>query len=187
MADAGALDVDMGEGAVRLERMADRHVEPLRGACARDLEIWNIYPVSWHGVHFERTLAESARLTECGARVPFVIVWNGEVVGMTCYLGPDPANGVVEIGGTYIEPSVRGTGVNSIMKRLMIERAFGAGFARIEWRVDTRNARSLAAVAKLGATREGTLRRNRITWTGHVRDTAVFGLLKDEWSESHKG
>jgi len=63
----------------------------------------------------------------------------------------------------------------------MIDRAFACGFTRIEIRVDTRNSRSMAAVLKLGATHEGTLRRNRITWTGYVRDTAIFGLLKDEW------
>ena len=40
----------------------------------------------------------------------------------------------------------------------------------------------MAAVLKLGATHEGTLRKNRITWTGYVRDTAVFGLLREEWT-----
>jgi RimJ/RimL family protein N-acetyltransferase len=67
------------------------------------------------------------------------------------------------------------------MKKLMIDHAFACGFTRIEFRVDTRNKRSMAAVLKLGAKHEGTLRRNRITWTGYVRDTAVFGLLEEEW------
>ncbi|MET0370472.1 MAG: GNAT family protein [Sphingobium sp.] len=181
MADAQALVASLREGQVRLELLAEHHVEPLRAACARDPDIWDIYPVSWHGAHFDAAMAETARFHGEGARVPFAVVQGGAVVGMTNYLNPDAANGVVEIGGTYIEPAVRGTGVNGAMKRLMIGHAYACGFNRIEWRVDTRNARSMAAVLKLGATHEGTLRRNRVTWTGYVRDTAVFGLLRAEW------
>ena len=60
-------------------------------------------------------------------------------------------------------------------------RAFACGFRRVEFRVDARNARSQAAMAKLGAVREGVLRADRITWTGHVRDTVLFSLLAAEW------
>ena len=102
------------------------------------------------------------------------------VVGMTNYINPDE-HGVVEIGGTYITPSVRGSGFNDVMKKLLIDHAFENGFRKVEFRVDTRNKRSMAAVLKLGAKQEGILRKNRITWTGYVRDTAVFGLLKEEW------
>jgi len=105
-----------------------------------------------------------------------------KLVGMTNYINPDQ-HGVVEIGGTYIAPSVRATGFNNVMKKLMIDHAFYCGFTRIEFRVDSRNKRSMAAVLKLGATHEGTLRKNRITWTGYTRDTAVFGLLKKEWED----
>jgi RimJ/RimL family protein N-acetyltransferase len=104
------------------------------------------------------------------------------VVGLTCYIAPDPANHALEIGSTYIQPSVRATGLNGVMKRLMIGHAFACGFTRIELRVDTRNRRSMAAVRKLGAVHEGTLRKNRVTWTGYVRDTAIFGLLREDWT-----
>jgi RimJ/RimL family protein N-acetyltransferase len=76
---------------------------------------------------------------------------------------------------------LRGTGLNRRIKDMMLKRAFGAGIRRVEFRVDARNARSQAAMAKLGATREGLLRADRITWTGHVRDTVLFAILKDEW------
>ncbi len=66
-------------------------------------------------------------------------------------------------------------------KRLLIGHALSQGFQRIEFRVDARNLRSQAAVEKLGATREGLLRRNRKIWTGYVRDTACFSILADEW------
>ena len=65
----------------------------------------------------------------------------------------------------------------------MIRRAIDCGFRRIEFRVDRRNARSQAAMAKLGAVREGVIRAERITWTGHVRDTVLFSILAGEWSD----
>ena len=55
------------------------------------------------------------------------------------------------------------------------------GFRRIEFRVDARNKRS-AAVLKLGAKLDGTLRQDIVTCTGHVRDTHVFGLLQEDWN-----
>jgi len=105
------------------------------------------------------------------------------MVGMTSYLGIDEPNHVLEIGRTYFAPRARGTGFNGRVKRLMLDRAFDEGFTRVEFRIDTRNSRSMAAVEKLGAVREGRLRRNRITWTGHVRDTAIYSVLADEWRE----
>lgn len=57
----------------------------------------------------------------------------------------------------------------------------------MEFRVDARNARSQAAVLKLGAVREGMLRQHLVTWTGHVRDSVVFSILRDEWPRVREG
>ena len=65
--------------------------------------------------------------------------------------------------------------------RQRLDHRQACGFRRVEFRVDARNARSQAAMAKLGATREGVLRADRITWTGHVRDTVLFSILAEEW------
>ncbi|WP_017672314.1 GNAT family protein [Blastomonas sp. AAP53] len=174
-----ALETLLEDGDVRLEPLAARHIEPLRAACARDHDIWQIYPVSMLGEHFDPSMAQYRAYP---GWVRFAVLHHGEVVGMTSYISPDLPNRALEIGGTYIEPSVRGpNGINRTMKRLMIDHAFACGFERIEFRVDSRNLRSRAAVLKLGTQQEGILRRNRITWTGHVRDTYVFSLLKDEW------
>jgi RimJ/RimL family protein N-acetyltransferase len=62
-----------------------------------------------------------------------------------------------------------------------LRRAFACGIRRVEFRVDRRNLRSQAAMKKLGAVREGVLRADRITWTGHVRDTVLFAILKEEY------
>lgn len=173
-----ALSVVLEDPLVRLEPLAAHHIEPLRAACARDREIWEIYPFSMLDDQFEAAMERFHRTSNW---VRFAVLHQGKIIGMTNYINPDAVNKVVEIGGTYIEPAARGTGVNDSMKRLMIDRAFASGFTKIEFRVDGRNTRSQAAVLKLGAMREGVLRKNRITWTGYVRDTHVFGLLRDEW------
>ena len=88
---------------------------------------------------------------------------------------------MLEIGGTYYRPKFRGTGTNRRVKDMMLRRAFDCGFLRIEFRVDSRNGRSQAAMTRLGATREGVMRNDRTTWTGHRRDTVLFSVLKAEW------
>lgn len=168
------------QSPVRLEPLAEHHIELLRAACAEDQDIWEIYPVNMLGEDFDQAMRGFHDL-KSWVQFAAIHAETGKVVGMSNYINPDQY-GVVEIGGTYISPSVRGSGFNSAMKKVMIDHAFDNGFTRIEFRVDTRNKRSIAAVKKLGAKHEGTLRQNRITWTGYVRDTAIFGLLKQEWA-----
>jgi len=87
----------------------------------------------------------------------------------------------VEIGGTYYGPDLRGGAVSPAAKRLLLANAFESGARRVQFKVDAINARSRAAVLKLGAIQEGILRQERVTWTGRVRDTVVFSILADEW------
>lgn len=178
MADVAALKAALTDGEVRLELFADRHVEPLRAACAEDPDIWQIMPGRLFGDDFDAELAGR----RAGTAVLFAALHGERVVGTTAYLRPDAREGVLELGGTYIAPSVRGTGFNRRMKRLLIDHAFACGFRRIEFRIDERNLRSQAAVLKLGARREGLLRQDRVTWTGHLRSTCIFGLLREDWN-----
>lgn len=173
-----ALAAVLEDGDLRLVPFQAGHAEPLRAACARDPDIWEIYPVNMLDGDAEAMLK---RFHGEQGWVRFSVLIEGVVVGTTSYINPDPANGTVMIGGTYIEPSVRGTDVNRRMKHLMIDHAIACGFWRIEFTVDTRNARSMAAMVKLGALLEGVLRKNRVTWTGYVRDTALYSILADDW------
>ena len=174
-----ALAAPMTEGDLRLEPMEERHRAALKAACAEDREIWTIYATSYDPDHFDAAfdLIRSRATWRC-----FAILVGERLVGMSCYIGIEPERGVLEIGNTYYIPEMRGTGLNARVKRLMLERAFGSGFRRVEFRVDSRNARSQAAMAKIGGVREGVIRQERITWTGHVRDTVLFSILADEWS-----
>lgn len=172
------LDAPMGEGEVRIEPAREKHRESLRAACAEDSEIWTIYPASFLDPYFDAGF--DAFFGDPGG-CAFVLFEGDALAGMTSFLNIDEANHCLEIGRTYIVPRLRGTGFNVRAKQLMLDRAFGCGFTRVEFRVDTRNKRSMAAVEKLGARQEGILRRNRICWTGHVRDTAIYALLSEEW------
>lgn len=87
----------------------------------------------------------------------------------------------VSIGTSFLHPSVRGGPANPEAKLLMLDHAFAGGAVRVQFKVDTRNRRSQAAVAKLAAVREGVLRRDRLTRTGYIRDTVVFSILDHEW------
>lgn len=178
MADRAALHRRLADGMLVIEPMTERHRAGLRAACGEDDDIWAIYAVSFVARHFD---ASFDALTGNPDRQPFVVIDGHVVAGMTAYIGADEARQTVEIGNSYIVPRLRGGGVNSAMKRLMIDHAIECGFRRIEFRIDARNARSQAAVMKLGAVREGVLRAERITWTGHVRDTALYSILADEW------
>ncbi|HEU0100663.1 MAG TPA: GNAT family protein [Allosphingosinicella sp.] len=176
--DLTALGAPISEGDLALEPMAEAHREALKSACARDPEIWSIYSRSYDPDHFDAAFdfIRSRPDWRC-----FSIFLSGGMAGMSCFLGIDGGRQTVEIGNTYYVPELRGTGLNRRVKDLMLTRAFGCGFRRVEFRVDARNGRSQAAMAKIGGVREGVLRQDRITWTGHVRDTVLFSILADEW------
>jgi RimJ/RimL family protein N-acetyltransferase len=175
----------MADGEVRAEPLTEAHRAALKAACAEDGEIWRIYSVSFAPDQFDPNF--DLILSRANWRC-FALFSGDRLVGMSCFIGIDPERGVLEIGNTYYIPAMRGTGFNRRIKDLMLKRAFGCGFRRVEFRVDARNARSQAAMAKLGAVREGVLRADRITWTGHVRDTVLFSILAHEWPEAvHAG
>ena len=172
------LGVAMADGTLRLEPLAEAHREHLKAACALDEQVWTIYAMSFGPDHFD---ASFDRLRARANGHAFAIFVGEELIGMSAYIGIDPERGALEIGNTYYVPAVRGSGINERVKAMMIGRAAACGFRRIEFRVDARNARSQAAMAKIGGVREGVLRADRVTWTGHVRDTVLFSILADEW------
>jgi RimJ/RimL family protein N-acetyltransferase len=172
------LDAPMTGDGCRAELFEERHRDALRAACAEDKDIWAIYANNFGPDGFD----DSVRFYTSSPRNRTFVLFDGEeIAGMSSYLGIDEGRQVLEIGGTYYRPHLRGTGFNRRVKDMMLTRAFDCGIRRVEFRVDRRNQRSQAAMRKLGAVCEGVLRADRITWTGHVRDTVLFAILKDEW------
>ena len=166
-----------GDGC-RAELFTEQYREPLKAACAEDGEIWEIYANNFGPNGFDDSIN---RYTGNPNNRTFVLFEGKELAGMSTFLGIDEGRQVLEIGGTYYRPKFRGTRFNRRVKKMMLARAFDCGIRRVEFRVDRRNGRSQAAMRKLGAVREGLIRADRITWTGHVRDTVLFAILKDEW------
>ena len=178
MIDLEGLSKPLTGDKCRGERFSEVFREPLKAACAEDRDIWQIYANNFGPDGFEGSIE---RYTANPRNRTFILFEGDELAGMSSYLGIDPNRQVLEIGGTYYRPKFRGTGFNRRVKDMMLSRAFNCGIRRVEFRVDERNARSQAAMAKLGAVREGVLRADRITWTGHVRDTVLFSILRDEY------
>ena len=178
MIDLDRLSQPMTGDGCRAERFSETWREPLKAACAEEGEIWRIYANNFGPDGFDESID---RYVGNPKNRTFVLFDGDELAGMSSYLGIDEGRQVLEIGGTYYRPHLRGTGLNRRIKDMMLARAFDCGIRRVEFRVDQRNARSQAAMKKLGAVREGVLRADRITWTGHVRDTVLFAILKNEW------
>ena len=166
-----------GDGC-RAERFSEDHLETLKAACAEDDQIWQVYSTSFDPEHFDESIAGYTSLPRT---FTFVLFEGDELAGMSTFFSVDEGRQCLEIGGTYYRPKFRGTGFNRRVKEMMLDRAFSCGIRRVEFRVDSRNPRSQAAMKKLGAVREGVLRADRITWTGYVRDTVLFAILTDEW------
>jgi RimJ/RimL family protein N-acetyltransferase len=173
---------------VRLEPLAPALEDEVRAAVDCDPEVWAIMPENPMAERFEAWW--SALLAGLRAqRLTYAIRRRGDgrVVGISSYLTAAASQGGVEIGGTFLHPDARSGAVNPDSKLLMLGHAFACGALRVAFRVDARNRRSQAAVAKLGAVREGVLRRDRVTWTGYVRDTVVFSILDREWPAVRAG
>jgi RimJ/RimL family protein N-acetyltransferase len=166
---------------IRLEPMSEAHREDLRAACDADPATWtDLYPYSMAGDEFDAAWARFYAAPG-NDRMNFAVVVGGRCRGVSSYLTVDPTNASLEIGGTYYDPSIRGGAVNPSAKRLLMAHAFESGARRVQYKVDAINARSRAAVLKLGATQEGILRQDRVCWTGRIRDTVVFSVLAEEW------
>ncbi|MEU0095327.1 GNAT family protein [Kribbella sp. NPDC006257] len=115
------------------------------------------------------------------------LVEDGTVVGTSSLGDVDLHNESVHLGWTGYTPSVWGTAVNPATKLLLLQHAFeDCGFGRVKIQTGSTNERSQAAIAKLGATREGVLRRHKRLPDGSFRDTVVFSILADEWPDVRK-
>ena len=111
----------------------------------------------------------------------------GTVVGTTSLGDVDVVNERAHIGWTLYGSRWWGTAVNPECKLLLLGHAFELGFGRVKIQTDAVNTRSQAAIARLGATREGVLRRHTRRADGTFRDTVVFSILADEWPTVREG
>jgi RimJ/RimL family protein N-acetyltransferase len=111
-----------------------------------------------------------------------------EIVGSTRFLALRPEHRSVEIGWTWLHPSVWGTGVNVEAKLLMLRHAFDAwGCRRVELKTDALNDRSRGAMEAMGATFEGVHRKHMLVRGGENRDSAWYSVTDDDWPRVRDG
>lgn len=170
---------------INLEPYSDANKTEVQRALDCDAEAWNLFSLSGQGEHFANWWSRLTSGMQAGTWLPYAMRTkaDGKIIGTTSFLNLKPERQTVEIGGTFISPDYRSGYANPESKLLMLEHAFNSGARRVEFLTDARNLRSQAALVKLGAVREGVLRRDRITWTGHVRDSVVFAITDLDWPD----
>jgi N-acetyltransferase len=159
---------------VRLQPLQPHHRDEL-DAISDDPRIWALQRV-WGNERFDEWFAS--------VDMGFAHYFDGELVGHTSFLNDRPADGVVEIGNTWVVPAVWGTGANIEAKLLLLGHAFESeGYRRVEFKTDAANERSRAALAALPAQFEGVFRKHMLVRGGENRDSAWYSVLDDEWPD----
>jgi RimJ/RimL family protein N-acetyltransferase len=118
--------------------------------------------------------------------VPFVIVDNksNKIIGSSRYCSIRTEDRNIEIGFTFVTPQYQRTQVNTQAKLLLLQHAFEQlGAIRVELRTHEKNQQSRNAIARIGAKFEGILRNNRILADGSIRNSAMFSITEQEWSD----
>jgi RimJ/RimL family protein N-acetyltransferase len=169
---------------VVLEPLQARHEAGLFAA-AQHPEIWSwLAPIGSDRAYFSAWFAASLAESQEGTEGVFATIdrASGEPIGSTRYLNVRETHRGVEIGWTWLSPSMWRTGANVEAKLLMLEHAFERlRCMRVEFKTDARNERSRAALAALPAQFEGILRRHMLMPGIGVRDSAYYSVIDEEW------
>ena len=172
-----------------LEPLAEGHVPDLFEVM-RDEEVCRY--LAWAPPEkLEETLTLVREARELMARrhsIVFAQIWNetGRCVGSTRLLDVRPADRHVEIGSTFLARPLWRTPANTESKYLVLSHCFEQlGCVRVALKTDARNVRSQEAIARLGASREGVLRKH-MNVRGFQRDTVYYSLLETEWPEAKR-
>ena len=185
MANRHWVDPVVLEGQwIRLEPLSVDHVAGLTDI-GLEAEIWRWMPVSVQSPGEMRALVETALADAAdGSQVPFATIEraSNRVVGSTRYMNIDGANRRLEIGFTWISPRWQRSPINTEAKLLMMRQAFDSlGALRVEFKTDSLNERSRAALLGIGATEEGTLRNHMVTYSGRRRHSVYYSVIEEEW------
>jgi len=173
------------EGAyVRLEPLARAHLAGL-AEVGLDQELWRWIPTPVRtqeemAAYIEAALGEQER----GESLPFAIAekTTGRAIGSTRYGNIDRTHHRVEIGWTWVAREWQRTAMNTEAKYLLLRHAFETlGCMRVELKTDSLNARSRAAILRIGASEEGIFRNHMITASGRLRHTVYFSIIDSEW------
>lgn len=184
-----ALDKAVLDGQfVRLEPLEERHRQAIHPA-AQHPEIFSV-TTSALGALYDPYIDNALKRSDGHHEFAFAVLLKADNrhVGMTRYLNIEETHKRLEIGSTWYEPSTWGGPVNPECKLLLMRHAFETlRFHRVEYKTDARNARSRAAILKLGAVQEGILAKHMIMAGGHIRDSVIFSIVDTGWPKVKAG
>ena len=170
---------------VRLEPLTPAHEVDLF-PLARQPEIWQFMVFGPFATReqFHAWQEDLFKWVATGKAIWFTIFRKSDdcIVGMTALMSIKPSDRSVEIGGTWLSPDVWRTVINTESKYLLLRHAFESmNCVRVEIKTDSRNLRSQRAIERLGAVKEGVLRKNMIVRDGYQRSSIVYSIIDDEW------
>lgn len=170
---------------VRLEPMQIEHFDDLVFA-GRDPSLWKymIYGNLSVPENMRAWVVDILGRQAAGTDLPFVVrnLENNRIVGATRYMDIRVAHKGLEIGGTWYDVEYQRTRVNTEAKYLLLKHAFETwGVIRAQFKADSRNERSVHAIERLGAVREGFLRNHMILENGVIRHSVYFSIIDEEW------
>ncbi|MEZ4805280.1 MAG: GNAT family protein [Bacteroidia bacterium] len=184
------MDIILENDKVKLESLMQFHIQELLPISEAHPDLLQYSPSPFGTDKKLKSLIESAlNLHSQGIRYPFAIfdTSSNSYVGSTSFGNLSLLDKRIEIGWTWIDRKVQGTGLNLSCKYLLMNYAFEhLHMERIEFRTDARNLQSRKAIEKIGAVFEGTLRSHTLLENGFRRDTVVYSVLKEEWNHHLK-
>ncbi|TKI55236.1 GNAT family N-acetyltransferase [Brevibacillus antibioticus] len=172
---------------VRLEPLRMAHVDDIWKAGAYE-EIWPHMSVTIRTREDAQAfILQALHNEQAQTELPFVIIrqTDEQIIGSTRFLGIAKKDRGLEIGFTWLTPSVWKTGVNTECKWLLLRHCFEQlGCIRVQLKTDSRNLNSQRAIARIGGVREGVLRNHMVMPDGYIRDSVYFSILDREWPEA---
>ena len=151
-----------------------------------DKDIWEFMGISINNEQgFENYINKTIKDKNNGLCYPFLVIdkLTNKVAGSTRYGNLNTASQKCEIGWTWYGTEFQGTGINKACKYELLKYGFEKiGFRRIQFSADKANLRSLQAIEKLGAQKEGVFRNNYIASNGESRTDVYYSIIKEEWS-----
>ncbi|KAA1422923.1 GNAT family N-acetyltransferase [Mumia zhuanghuii] len=179
---------DMFGDHVTLTQLRPHHAEGVLAASGDD----DVF--AWMSFDRPTTLTEAEAVVARYLAMPDTNAWaqvdtkSGELAGITTFYEINPERRSLIIGGTWLGERFQRTGINTESKLMLLTHAFDTlGAVRVAWETDERNEQSQAAIERLGATREGLLRKHKPRKDGSWRNTVIYSVTDDEWSQVRDG
>ena len=181
-----SADITLENDAVLLRPLTTADIPHLLPFSLREPELWKYSLVTAAGEENLAAYVEQAvEARRAGREYPFIVFDKRQqaYAGSTRFYDIQPAHRTLQLGYTWYGKQFQGSGLNKHCKYLLLQFAFETlDVERVEFRADSTNEKSIAAMKSIGCTVEGILRSHMPRVSGGRRDSIVLSILKDEWN-----